>query len=112
MKIALPVAQNQVCMHFGHCEEFAIFEVDEESKEIIGNEFFPSPPHQPGMLPEWLAEKGANIIISGGMGMKAQNLFNQCGIEVVLGSPTGKPEDIVSEYLNGTLKTGDNICDH
>ncbi len=45
MKIALPVAQNQVCMHFGHCEEFAIFEVDEESKEIIGSEFVPSPPH-------------------------------------------------------------------
>jgi len=112
MKIALPVARNQVCMHFGHSEEFAIFEVDEESKEIINSEFIPGPPHQPGMLPGWLAERGANIIITGGMGTRAQNLFNKYGIEVVLGSPAGKPEDIVSEYLNGTLQTGDNICDH
>ena len=112
MKIALPVAQKMVCMHFGHCEEFALFEVNEESKNIINSEFLPSPPHQPGMLPKWLAEKGANIIIAGGMGMRAQNIFNQCGIEVVLGSPSGKPEDIVLEYINGTLETGDNVCDH
>jgi len=112
MKIALPVAQNQVCMHFGHCEEFAIFEVDEENKKIINQESISSPPHQPGMLPGWLAEKGANVIITGGMGRRAQNLFSQCGIEVILGSPTGNPEEIVSEYLNGTLQTGDNICDH
>lgn len=112
MKIALPVAQNKVCMHFGHCEEFAIFEVDEESKEIINREFIPSPSHQPGMLPGWLAEKGANIIITGGMGRRAQSLFSQCGIEVILGSPSGKPEEVVSEYLDGNLQTGDNICDH
>ena len=64
------------------------------------------------MLPSWLAEKGANIIITGGMGRRAQDLFSQHGIEVVIGAPSGKPEDIVSGYLNGILQTGDNICDH
>ena len=112
MKIALPVAQKMVCMHFGHCEEFALIEVDQENKKIINSEFLPSPPHQPGMLPKWLSEKGADIIIAGGMGMRAQNIFHQHGIEVILGSPSGKPEDVVSEYINGTLETGENICDH
>ena len=112
MKIAIPVAQKKVCMHFGHCEEFALFEVDEKSKEIIKQEYIESPPHQPGMLPGWLKEKGATAIISGGMGMRAQSLFNQFGIQVVLGSPSGDPKDIAQAYINGTLETGENVCDH
>ena len=112
MKIAIPIVQNKVSVHFGHCEQFALFEVDKETKEIINKEFLPCPPHHPGMLPKWLGEKGADIIIASGMGRRAQNMFNQYGIEVVLGSPSGEPEDIVSEYINGTLETGDNICDH
>ncbi len=112
MKIALPVAQKKVCMHFGHCEEFALFEVDEESKEIINQEYIGSPPHQPGILPGWLKEQGATVIISGGMGMRAQSMFNQHGIQVIVGSPVGEPKVIAAAYLNGTLETGANICDH
>ncbi len=112
IKIALPIANKTVCMHFGHCEEFVLFEVDEESKEIIKSETFPSPPHQPGMLPKWLAEKGAEVIVAGGMGRRARDIFEQCGIKVIIGSPSGKPEEIVLQYLNGNLQIGENVCDH
>lgn len=71
-----------------------------------------APPHQPGLLPLWLAERGANMIIAGGMGQRAQELFAQQGIKVVVGVPAETPERLVSAYLDGILQTGENICDH
>jgi len=114
MKIALPIAGDQLCMHFGHCERFEFFEVNPETKEILNKETFTPPPHEPGLYPRLLGEKGANIIIAGGMGPRAQELFNQNGVKVVVGaSPaSGSPEDIVRQYLTGSLQTGDNACDH
>ena len=112
MKIAIPTASGALCMHFGHCEQFAMVEVDPSAKTITGAEFLPPPPHEPGLLPRWLGEQGANVIIAGGMGQRAQDLFTQNGIEVVVGASSGKPEEIVSSYLSGTLEAGQNACDH
>ncbi|MBU4484024.1 4Fe-4S binding protein [bacterium] len=78
-----------------------------KSKEIIK-----APPHEPGLLPKWLAEMGANVIIAGGMGSRAQGLFAEKNITVVVGAKEGTPEEIVTAYLNDALATGDNICDH
>jgi len=52
MKIAIPLADGKLSMHFGHCEEFALIEVDEHQKNILGREILTDPPHQPGLLPE------------------------------------------------------------
>ena len=112
MKIAIPLADGKLSMHFGHCEEFALVDVDENTKTIKGKTIWSAPPHQPGFLPTWLAEKGANVIVAGGMGSRAQGLFVEKNIKVVIGVREGTPEDIVSSYLNNTLSTGDNICDH
>jgi ATP-binding protein involved in chromosome partitioning len=112
MKIAIPVANGNLCPHFGHCEKFLIVDVDEKTKTISGSEEAVPPPHEPGVLPGWLHEKGANVIIAGGMGMRAQQFFAQYGITVVVGAPSAPPRTVVSEYLNGTLVTGSNVCDH
>jgi len=112
MKYAIPVSGGSVATHFGHCEQFAMFDVDEESKGIIGKELVSSPGHQPGLLPEWLAEQGVTVVIAGGMGSRAQNLFQQDGINVVLGVLESNPEKAVLSYINGELATGGNICDH
>jgi len=112
MKIAIPLAQGRLAMHFGHCEQFALIDVDTDKKEIIGETLETPPPHEPGVLPRWLHEKGADIIIAGGMGSRAQSLFSQQGIEVVIGAASEEPEKIVTAYLEGTLAAGDNICDH
>jgi len=112
MKIAIPVAGGRLCMHFGHCEQFALVEVDDGNKTVTGTSYLTPPAHEPGVLPRWLHEQGANVIIAGGMGQRAQGLFSQSGIEVVVGAPAEKPEDVVSAYLSGTLEAGQNICDH
>lgn len=112
MKIAIPIAGSVLATHFGHCESFALIEVDEANKKILNQQSLASPPHQPGLLPLWLAQHGANVIIAGGMGQRAQNLFTEQGIRVIIGAPAESSEAIVNQYLAGTLATGDNICDH
>ncbi|MFH1418178.1 MAG: NifB/NifX family molybdenum-iron cluster-binding protein [Planctomycetota bacterium] len=112
MKIAIPVANGCLSAHFGHCEQFAILEADPQGKEVAGKSMHTPPPHEPGVLPRWLHELGANVIIAGGMGQRAQQLFAENGITVVVGAPAETPEQLASAYLGGTLQAGENICDH
>jgi predicted Fe-Mo cluster-binding NifX family protein len=55
---------------------------------------------------------GVGVIIAGGMGMSAQNLFHAQGIQVVIGAPSLTPEELAKSFLAGTLVSGDNVCDH
>jgi predicted Fe-Mo cluster-binding NifX family protein/predicted RNA-binding Zn-ribbon protein involved in translation (DUF1610 family) len=112
MKIAVPVQAQRVSMHFGHCEEFALYEVDKNDRVILGRTVHRPPAHEPGVLPGWLHQLGAHVIITGGMGQRAQQLFAQNDIDVVLGAPAGRPEDVAMAYLKGTLQAGENACDH
>jgi predicted Fe-Mo cluster-binding NifX family protein len=98
--------------HFGHCEQFALFDVDETKKEIQSKNMVNPPAHQPGVLPSFLADEGVSAVIAGGMGSRAQDLFLQNRIQVILGAPEIDPEQAVMDYLNGKLITGDNVCDH
>ena len=111
MKIAIPLVNARLSAHFGHCEQFAIVEAD-ENNEIKNTELLTPPAHEPGVLPRWLAEQGASLIIAGGMGQRAQDLFRQNNIEVVVGAPDAEPEVLESDYLAGRLQPGQNICDH
>ena len=111
-RIAVPVVQDRLSPHFGHCEEFTFFDVDTENKKILRKESIPAPPHEPGLLPAWLHEKGTDFILAGGMGQRAQGLFEENGIRVLIGAPSDNPQTIVENYLSGTLKLGENICDH
>lgn len=112
MKIAIPVSDGKLCLHFGHCEQFALFDVDEAAGKVSGKQMLTPPPHEPGVLPKWLCEQGATVILAGGMGQRAQSLFAENGITVVVGAPPGDPEAVANAYLAGTLQTGDNACDH
>ena len=112
MKIAVPVVGGRLSAHFGHCEEFVIIEAEEGSGKILQSFTCKAPPHEPGLLPRWLHEQGAEVIIAGGMGRRAQQLFAQSGITVVVGAPTDTPEELAIAYVNGTLQAGENICDH
>lgn len=112
MKIAIPTANETLCAHFGHCQEFYIFNVDKQRKTIENVEKLTPPPHEPGVLPRWLGEMKVNLIIAGGMGSRAQGLFGQNGIEVLVGAQVKKPEELISDYLSGVIETGENVCDH
>lgn len=112
MRIAIPLAQGKLSLHFGHCDTFAIIDTDGDAGQIVKRKDLTPPPHEPGVLPAWLHGEGVNVIIAGGMGQRAQQLFARNDIEVVIGATTGSPEELVSAYLQDTLETGDNICDH
>lgn len=112
MKFAIPTNQGKLCLHFGHCEVFTFIEVDEQEKKVLKKEELTPPPHEPGVLPVWASENGANVIIAGGMGMRAQQLFAQQEIKVIVGANQEDPEKLVLDYLNNNLETGDNACDH
>lgn len=112
MKIAIPLANNELCMHFGHCEQFAIIDADEQAKTIAKTELVTPPPHEPGLLPRWLAGKGVTLVIAGGMGGRAQDLFAAQGIKVLTGAPVGAPEKLVAAFFAGSLVLGANTCDH
>ncbi len=110
--VAVPVVDGKVAMHFGHCENFRLFTVDREKNEIVGTIEVEAPPHEPGLLPGWLREKGATRILAGGMGTRALGLFSDMGIEVETGIPSGAPESLVNDWLRGDLVRGRNVCDH
>ena len=112
MKIAIPTAAGKLCPHFGHCEQFTLLEMDEQAKRITGQQLLTPPPHEPGALPRWLHQQGATVIIAGGMGARAQGLFAEKGIAVVVGAPADTPENLAAAYLAGILVSGNNLCDH
>ncbi len=112
MRIAIPVTAGRLSAHFGHCEEFAIIDVDRGSKNIQSEELVTAPPHEPGLLPQWLSGLQVQLIIAGGMGQRAQQLFAQNNIEVTVGAPDDEPRNVVLQYLAGQLQCGQNICDH
>jgi len=112
MKIAIPLVQGRLSLHFGHCEQFAIIDVDSDTNNIENHELASPPAHEPGVLPRWLSGMGVNVIIAGGMGQRAQQLFAQNNIKVVIGASVQSSEELVTAFLKNTLVTGDNICDH
>jgi predicted Fe-Mo cluster-binding NifX family protein len=112
MRIAIPLTDGKLSSHFGHCERFALVDADAAARRILGREDVEAPPHQPGLLPPWLAQRGATVILAGGMGQRARDLFAEQGIQVVVGVPSEAPEELVARYLAGTLQAGENACDH
>jgi predicted Fe-Mo cluster-binding NifX family protein len=112
MRVATPCTGQQLAQHFGHASEFVFFDADPSSGEITNEQVIASPPHQPGLLPQWLADHGAEVILAAGMGGRARQLFDQHGIEVVVGVSAGTAREAVEAYLKGTLVSGSNPCDH
>ncbi|NLM29337.1 MAG: dinitrogenase iron-molybdenum cofactor biosynthesis protein [Methanomicrobiales archaeon] len=109
MRIAIAMDGNQVSGHFGHCEGYAIFDV--EDSIIYRRDDLPSPGHEPGRLPVFLAEHKIDLIIAGGMGPKAIALFHQNGIDVLLGV-SGNVDYIAQDYIAGRLSPGVSTCHH
>jgi len=109
-RIAIPLENGILCSHFGHCGQFAI--IDTENNSILEETLITPPPHEPGLLPAWLAEKGVTDVIAGGMGQRAIALFNQQKINVFVGAQIKSHKELASDLLNNSLSAGANYCDH
>lgn len=107
MIIAVASEKTMITGHFGHCENFNLYEVNEG--EVVKHESIPNPGHRPGFLPKYLSELNVNVIISGGMGGAAVQIFNENNIEVVIGAK-GEAITAVNSYLAGELESTGSIC--
>lgn len=107
IKIAVASEKERVSEHFGYCLNFNIFETHDN--QILTDESIMNPGHKPGFLPVFLNEQGADVIISGGMGNGAVTLFNERGIEVIIGAK-GEAKAAAEAYLRGELKSTGSIC--
>jgi predicted Fe-Mo cluster-binding NifX family protein len=107
MRIAVASEGKNVTEHFGHCINFLIYDV--ENGKIMNEKSIPNPGHKPGFLPNFLADGGVNVIISGGMGGGAVDIFNERNVEVVVGA-SGDAKTAVENYLKGELKTTGSVC--
>ncbi len=112
MRIAIPIAGERLAQHFGHCEKFALVDVDPVTKRTTASTEVDAPEHQPGLLPPWLKERGVDLVIAGGMGGRAHSLFETVSIKVLTGAPSETAATLVQQYLDGRLITGENACDH
>lgn len=106
-KIAVASEEDMVTQHFGHCRNFNIFKVDED--KILEVESVDNPGHKRGFLPVFLDELEVDVIVSGGMGKGAIDLFNEKGIDVITGA-SGKAKETVEAYLAGNLVSDGSIC--
>ncbi|MBU1013418.1 MAG: NifB/NifX family molybdenum-iron cluster-binding protein [Bacteroidetes bacterium] len=111
-KIAVPTRNDIVDAHFGHCEYYSIFTVNEKS-EIIDKELYAAPQGcgcKSNIAP-LLAEKGVYLMLAGNMGVGAVNVLQSSNIEVLRGCE-GKVDEVVSSYLSGMLSDSGKSCAH
>lgn len=108
--IAIPLENGRLCAHFGHCQQFSI--IDVENNAIVNENLVTPPPHEPGLLPGWLAERGVTDVIAGGMGQRAIDLFTAQNIKVSVGAQPKSSIELVNDWIKNTLVVGTNACDH
>lgn len=107
MRIIVASDGDNVTEHFGHCRTYRTYDV--ENGKITKAGVIDSPGHKPGFLPLFLKEKGADVIISGGMGAGAIDLFNENGIKVIVGA-TGDSKSAAESFLKGVLVSTGSVC--
>lgn len=109
-RIAVPTQGGILCAHFGHCQYFTILDIEDHS--VTSESTLEPPPHEPGILPAWIARQGVTDVIAGGIGQRAIQLFNGHQINVFVGAPLKSPKELAEDLINGSLEAGANYCDH
>lgn len=111
MRIAFSTENNDglnslMSHHFGRCPYYVLVDLQGdqvESVQGIINPYFEQ--HQPGMVPEFIHQQGVNVMVSGGMGRRAIEFFEQYGIDIATGAE-GTVQATLQNYLQGRLQGG------
>lgn len=110
MKIALPTQDTIIDSHFGHCEKYTIYTINDK-KEITSVEELPAPSGcgcKSNIAPI-LANLGVKVLLAGNMGEGAVNVLKDQGISVVRGCE-GPVKQVVLDYLAGKIHDNLVIC--
>lgn len=110
MKIALPSYGNQVDEHFGHCEYFTVFTIDDKNR-ILGEEIITPPPGCgcKSNIAQTLAQIGVKYMLAGNMGQGAVNVLGMSGIQVLRGC-SGNVRAVAESWLAGNLNDSGVSC--
>lgn len=110
MKIAVTYENGEVFQHFGHTEQFKVYDVQDGA--VVSSEIIGSNGSGHGALASLLAERKIDVLICGGIGGGAQMALDEIGVEVV-GGASGKVADVVAAYLKGELQVDPDFqCHH
>jgi predicted Fe-Mo cluster-binding NifX family protein len=107
VRVAISTDGEFVSEHFGRCPSFTV--VDIEDGIVRSTMALENPGHQPGVIPQFLHQKGVNCIVAGGMGMRARGFFDEVGMQAILGI-TGRIDDVIRKLQNGILQGGESLC--
>ena len=107
LKIAISSDSGNVSAHFGRAPEFTFITI--ENNQVVEKKVLQNPGHTVGSVPQFINNQGAKFMVTGGMGHRAQDFFNQYGIEVIMGI-SGKIDDVIKKILDGTLEGGESLC--
>ncbi len=110
MKIVIPTKDGKLCLHFGNCESFCFVEADKETKEILNMENKVPDEGISCQSASWIASKGANVVLAGGMGGRPLNIFAKSGVKVIVGCPELPLKEVIEKYLNNELELNENLC--
>jgi pyruvate formate lyase activating enzyme len=103
LRIAVPTAIGDLTAHLRDQREWALFDVDLQSKQITQKSVFLVPPSTSSALPQRLHELDTNVVLTAGLGQHTEQWLAQLGIEVVSDVPPESPEQLVSHYLDGRV---------
>ena len=107
MKIAISTDGEFVSAHFGRRPSFTL--VDIVDGKTVKKELVPNPGHEPGFIPQFLHQNGAECIVCGGMGGRASGFFSELGIKMIVGVG-GRIDDVISKLEEGNLQGGASLC--
>ncbi len=111
-KIAIPIDANGILnKHFGHSPYFLIAIIN-NNNEVKKKEIISAPPHEPGLLPQWMNELKVTHILASGIGQKAIDLLEEKNIKVEIGAPIMDSTQLLTDFLNGQVDFSTNLCDH
>ncbi len=109
-RIAIPLNGGQFSSHFGGADAFFFVDADPDSGKILKTEVHEAPPHEQGAFPRWVRSHGATVVLAGGMGPRAVQMFESFGVRVVTGVAGGEPQAIAGAFISGTLETSGEQC--
>ena len=109
MRVAIASSNGAVAAHFGRCPEYTLVDIADGAE--VARRVVENPGHEPGRIPAFLREHGADAVVAGGMGRRAIELFDEMGIEQVIGVQ-GAVDQVVAGCIDGTLEGGESLCSH
>lgn len=110
MRIAVTYKNGEIFQHFGHTEQFKVYDV--EDGKVVASEVVDTNGSGHGALAGVLSALHADILICGGIGGGAQAALHAAGIQL-FGGVSGAADTVVEEYLAGRLVYNPNVqCNH